>query len=123
VIGWIGPLFWPYAYDDFYDGMFGAYALGYGGTYASVGPSAQPRRGLPLFGRAAAFGRRPLLLLRLRLLGLPLLLWRRLPLALLLLRLRLLRLLLRQLPLALLLLLLLLLLLRSMPRAVRYSAI
>ena len=60
VIGWVGPLFWPYAYDDFvdytfypyaydtfwpyayddfYDGMFGAYALGYGGTYASVGPS------------------------------------------------------------------------------------
>jgi hypothetical protein len=58
VIGWIGPLFWPYAYydfidytfypyaydtfwpyayDDFYDGMFGAYALGYDGTYASVG--------------------------------------------------------------------------------------
>jgi LTXXQ motif family protein len=30
--------FWPYAYDDFYDGMFGAYALGYGGTYASVEP-------------------------------------------------------------------------------------
>jgi hypothetical protein len=61
VIGWIGPLFWPYAYydfidytfypyaydtfwpyayDDFYDGMFGAYALGYGGTYASVGPQS-----------------------------------------------------------------------------------
>ena len=60
VIGWVGPLFWPYAYDDFvdytfypyaydtfwpyayddfYDGMFGAYASGYGGTYASVGPS------------------------------------------------------------------------------------
>src|SRR5262249_30871273 len=60
VIGWVGPLFWPYAYedfvdytfypyaydtfwpyayDDFYDCMFGAYALGYGGTYASVGPS------------------------------------------------------------------------------------
>src|SRR6266511_166621 len=59
VIGWVGPLFWPYAYhdfvdytfypyaydtfwpyayDDFYEGMFGAYALGYGGTYASVGP-------------------------------------------------------------------------------------
>jgi hypothetical protein len=57
VIGWVGPLFWPYAYDDFvdytfypyaydtfwpyayddvYDGMFGAYAQGYGGTYASV---------------------------------------------------------------------------------------
>jgi len=60
VIGFVGPLFWPYAYDDFvdytfypyaydtfwpyayddfYDGMFGAYASGYGGTYASVGPS------------------------------------------------------------------------------------
>jgi len=59
VIGWVGPLFWPfayddfvdytfypyaydtfwpYAYDDFYDGMFGAYAQGYGGTYAAVGP-------------------------------------------------------------------------------------
>src|SRR5262249_57540687 len=55
VIGWVGPLFWPYAYDDFvdytfypyaydtfwpyayddfYDGMFGAYAQGYGGTYS-----------------------------------------------------------------------------------------
>src|SRR6516162_5857458 len=59
VIGWIGPLFWPYAYydfvdytfypyaydtfwhyayDDVYEGIFGAYALGYGGTYAAVGP-------------------------------------------------------------------------------------
>ena len=59
MIGWVGPLFWPYAYDDFvdytfypyaydtfwpyayddfYDGMFGAYAQGYGGTYAAVGP-------------------------------------------------------------------------------------
>ena len=59
MIGWVGPLFWPYAYDDFvdytfypyaydtfwpyayddfYDGMFGAYAEGYGGTYAAVGP-------------------------------------------------------------------------------------
>src|SRR5262249_53932351 len=57
VIGWVGPLFWPYAYsdvvdyafypyaydtfwpyayDDVYDGMFGAYAQGYGGSYASV---------------------------------------------------------------------------------------
>jgi hypothetical protein len=66
VIGWLGPLFWPYAYDDFvdytfypyaydtfwpyayddlYDGMFGAYALGYGGTYAAVGrrPSSRAR--------------------------------------------------------------------------------
>jgi hypothetical protein len=60
VIGWVGPLFWPYAYadfvdytfypyaydtfwpyayEDFYDGMFGAYAMGYGGTYAAVGPA------------------------------------------------------------------------------------
>jgi len=60
VIGWAGPLFWPYAYtdfvdytfypyaydtfwpyayEDFYDGMFGAYALDYGDTYASVGPT------------------------------------------------------------------------------------
>jgi hypothetical protein len=52
VIGWVGPLFWPYAYSDFVDytfypyaydrfwpsayddvyaGMFGPYALGYGG--------------------------------------------------------------------------------------------
>jgi LTXXQ motif family protein len=58
VIGWAGPLFWPYAYNDFvgytfypyaydtfwpyayddlYDGMFGPFAQGYGGTYASVG--------------------------------------------------------------------------------------
>jgi histone H3/H4 len=58
VIGWAGPLFWPYAYndvidytfypyaydtfwpyayDDVYDGMFGTYAQGYGGTYAAVG--------------------------------------------------------------------------------------
>ena len=57
VIGWVGPLFWPYAYDDFVDytfyphaydtfwpyayedvfeGMFGRYAEGYGGSYAAV---------------------------------------------------------------------------------------
>jgi LTXXQ motif family protein len=48
VIGWVGPLFWPYAYDDFYDGMFGAYALGYDGTYASAGPS----------GSSGGYGRR-----------------------------------------------------------------
>jgi ABC-type transporter MlaC component len=55
VIGWAGPLywpyaysdfvdytfypyaydtFWPYAYDDVYEGMFGAYAWGYGSAYA-----------------------------------------------------------------------------------------
>jgi hypothetical protein len=47
VIGWLGPLFWPYAYDTFwpyayddvYDGMFGRYAYGYGGGggYATTG--------------------------------------------------------------------------------------
>jgi hypothetical protein len=57
VIGWAGPLFWPYAYDDFvdytfypyaydtfwpyayddvYEGMFGRYAYGSGSAYASV---------------------------------------------------------------------------------------
>jgi hypothetical protein len=61
VIGWAGPLFWPYAYDDFvdytfypyaydtfwpyayddvYEGMFGRYAYGSGSAYASV---QQPR--------------------------------------------------------------------------------
>src|SRR5207245_2362200 len=66
VFGWVGPLFWPYAYDDFvdytfypyaydtfwpyayddvYDGMFGAYAQGYGGTYASVGRPQGSRYG------------------------------------------------------------------------------
>jgi hypothetical protein len=61
VIGWVGPLFWPYAYDDFvdytfypyaydafwpyayedlYDGMFGAYAQGYDAGYATVGRGA-----------------------------------------------------------------------------------
>jgi hypothetical protein len=57
VIGWVGPLFWPYAYSDFvdytfypyaydtfwpsayddvYEGMFGRYAYGSGSAYASV---------------------------------------------------------------------------------------
>jgi len=73
VIGWLGPLFWPYAYDDFigytfypyaydtfwpyayddvYDGMFGRYAYGYGGGggYAATGKpqgtgGARPRGG------------------------------------------------------------------------------
>ena len=80
VIGWVGPLFWPYAYSDFvdytfypyaydtfwpyayddvYEGMFGAYAFGYGGSYASVGPSGQGggyARGGPARGRSAARG-------------------------------------------------------------------
>jgi LTXXQ motif family protein len=64
VIGWVGPLFWPYAYNDFvdytfysygydtfwpyayddlYEGVFGRYA--YGGAYAAVRPPASERRG------------------------------------------------------------------------------
>jgi LTXXQ motif family protein len=81
VIGWVGPLFWPYAYDDFvdytfypyaydtfwpyayddfYDGMFGVYAEGYGGTYAAVGPpeSYGGRRSASAHGgRGSAGGR------------------------------------------------------------------
>jgi LTXXQ motif family protein len=66
VIGWAGPLFWPYAYSDFadytfypyaydtfwpyayddvYDGMFGSYARGYGGTYARSYDGSQARAG------------------------------------------------------------------------------
>ena len=80
VIGWVGPLFWPYAYSDFvdytfypyaydtfwpyayddvYEGMFGAYAVGYGGTYASVDPSGQGggyARGSSARGRSMARG-------------------------------------------------------------------
>jgi ABC-type transporter MlaC component len=58
VIGWFGPLFWPYAYDDFldytlypyaydtfwpyayddvYDGMFGLYEPPVGAAYAATG--------------------------------------------------------------------------------------
>jgi hypothetical protein len=57
VIGWVGPLFWPfayndfldytfypygydtfwpYAYDDVYEGIFGRYAYNYGSTYAAL---------------------------------------------------------------------------------------
>jgi len=72
VIGWIGPLFWPYAYDDIvdyafwpyaydafwpyayddiYEGFFGPYAVG-GPVYAStIMPGGRPRAG---GGRAAA---------------------------------------------------------------------
>jgi hypothetical protein len=74
VIGWVGPVFWPYAYTDFvdytfypyaydtfwpyayddvYSGMFGAYAMGYGedrggSRYATAGRpqgSGSPRPG------------------------------------------------------------------------------
>jgi hypothetical protein len=76
VIGWVGPLFWPYAYydfvdytfypyaydtfwpyayDDLYEGMFGAYAQGYGGVYAQDygGGTYSRREG----GRYAAVGK------------------------------------------------------------------
>ena len=81
MIGWVGPLFWPYAYDDFvdytfypygydtfwpyayddfYDGMFGAYAQGYGGTYAAVGPpeSYGGRRSVSAHGGNGSIGGR-----------------------------------------------------------------
>src|SRR5262249_7960392 len=77
VIGWVGPLFWPYAYadfvdytfypyaydtfwpyayDDFYDGMFGAYALGFGGGYASAGPSGSGGDGRRDYARGTSAG-------------------------------------------------------------------
>ena len=66
VIGWVGPLFWPYAYNDFvdytfypyaydtfwpnayddvYEGMFGRYAYGTGSAYAAVGRVGSERGG------------------------------------------------------------------------------
>ena len=63
MIGWVGPLFWPYAYydvvdyafyphsydtfwpyayDDVYQGVFGAYAYGYDEDDATVGRSSGP---------------------------------------------------------------------------------
>ncbi len=72
VIGFIGPLFWPYAYDDFVDytfyahaydtfwpyayddlyaGMFGPYAEGYGGAYATVGQGRGAREAYAAVGR------------------------------------------------------------------------
>ena len=75
VIGWVGPLFWPYAYDDFvdytfypyaydtfwpyayddvYDGMFGRYALGRGPGYAATGESQGSGGARPRGGRSAA---------------------------------------------------------------------
>jgi ABC-type transporter MlaC component len=57
VIGWIGPVFWPYAYYDFFDYVFWPYAYddfwpyayddvyyGIYGTYADPGAGAQRRR-------------------------------------------------------------------------------
>src|SRR5215468_4547465 len=50
-VGWIGPVFWPYAYDDFfayayddvYYGIYGPYAYGDSG----VGPVVGPRVSIP----------------------------------------------------------------------------
>jgi hypothetical protein len=68
VIGFVGPLFWPYAEDDFfnytyypyaydsfwpyaygdlYDEMLGGYAYGVGTAYAAVGPAQANRAPLP----------------------------------------------------------------------------
>ena len=57
VIGWIGPVFWPYAYYDFFDYVFWPYAYdgfwpyayddvyyGLYGSYAYVDPQAKPGR-------------------------------------------------------------------------------
>jgi hypothetical protein len=63
-VGWIGPVFWPYAYDDFFDYVFWPYAYddfwpyayddvyyGIYGPYAyggsGVGPAAGPRASIP----------------------------------------------------------------------------
>jgi LTXXQ motif family protein len=74
VIGWGGPVFWPYAYadlvdytfwpygndtfwpyayDDVYDGIFGAYAPDYSTAYASV-PTSGRRQGQATRGPVAA---------------------------------------------------------------------
>jgi hypothetical protein len=74
VIGWFGPLFWPYAYDDFlgytlypyaydtfwpyayddlYDGMFGLYEPPVGAAYAATGTYAATGRQAPSSGGRA----------------------------------------------------------------------
>jgi hypothetical protein len=71
VIGWFGPLFWPYGYDDFldyafdpyaydsfwpyayddvYDGMFGLYDTGIRAAYAATGRPLPPSGGRVLGG-------------------------------------------------------------------------
>jgi hypothetical protein len=57
VVGWIGPVFWPYAYDDFFDYVFWPYAYddfwpyayedvyyGIYGSYAYVDPGVKAAR-------------------------------------------------------------------------------
>ncbi len=44
IFGWAGPVFWPYAYNDFYDDVFWGYAgdafwdYGYGDLYGGIFP-------------------------------------------------------------------------------------
>jgi LTXXQ motif family protein len=60
VIGWVGPVFWPYAYDDFFDYVFWPYAYddfwpyayddvyyGIYGGFAYPGPAVGPGLGSP----------------------------------------------------------------------------
>ena len=70
VIGWFGPLFWPYAYDDFLDYAFYPYAYdtfwpyayddvyagitGYAGGIGPAWPAAAPRREQPGAGGTLA---------------------------------------------------------------------
>ncbi len=65
VIGWIGPAFWPYAYDDFFDYVFWPYAYddfwpyAYDDVYYGIyGVYAEPRVGYAE-PRAGAPQRRP----------------------------------------------------------------
>jgi hypothetical protein len=64
VIGWVGPVFWPYAYDDFFDYVFWTYAYddfwpyayddvyyGIYGFYAEPAAGSPPRRRPRIGGR------------------------------------------------------------------------
>ena len=66
VIGWIGPVFWPYAYYDFFDYVFWPYAYddfwpyayediyyGVWGDYAYVDPAMRAAAGRPRIVRSA----------------------------------------------------------------------
>src|SRR5262249_53493560 len=62
-VGWIGPGFWPYAYDDFFDyayddvyyGIYGPYAFGRPGAGPAAGPGVSiPSRGTSIAVRRVA---------------------------------------------------------------------
>jgi hypothetical protein len=70
VIGWIGPVFWPYAYDDFFDYVFWPYAYddfwpyayddvyyGIYGSYAYAAPAPGGGSARPRSARAGRSGR------------------------------------------------------------------